>query len=154
MKQILITTIAAVVLVGCWSSVDIWNAAYEGNIEAVKQHLADGADVNARTDSYLETPLHFAAENGQKEVAQILIDKSADVNAKAKWDRTPLHGAAKTGRSEIVKLLIETGADLNPKDFENKTPLNEAIKYKHSEVADILRKHGGKTSEELKAEAK
>ena len=154
MKHLLLTTIAAVVLVGCGPSVDIWKSADEGNIEAVKQNLATGADVNDRTGFYSETPLHFAAENGQKEVAQILIDKSADVNAKAKWDRTPLHGAAKTGRSEIVKLLIETGADLNPKDFENKTPLNEAIKYKHSEVADILRKHGGKTSEELKAEAK
>ena len=49
MKQILITSIAAVVLVGCWSSVDIWNAAYEGNIEAVKQHtIDDGVNVNAK----------------------------------------------------------------------------------------------------------
>ena len=72
----------------------------------------------------------------------------------AKWDRTPLHGAAKTGRSVIVKLLIEAGADLNPKDFENKTPLDEAIKYEHSEISDLLRKHGGKTGEELKAEGK
>jgi len=154
MKSQLIAIVAAVLVVGCGPSVDIWKAADEGNIEAVKQNLATGADVNDRTDFYSETPLHFAAENGQKEVAQILIDKSADVNAKAKWDRTPLHGAAKTGRSEIVKLLIETGADLNPKDFENKTPLDEAIKYKYSVVADILRKHGGKTGAELKAEGK
>ena len=116
--------------------------------------MADGADINAKTDSFLETPLHFAAENGQKEVAVILIDKGADVNAMAKWDRTPLHGAAKTGRPVIVKLLIEAGANLNPKDFENKTPLDEAIKYKHSEVAALLRKHGAKTAEELKAEEK
>jgi hypothetical protein len=48
MKQLLITTIAAVVLVGCGGpSVDIWEAAKEGNIEAVKQHLAAGANVNA-----------------------------------------------------------------------------------------------------------
>ena len=132
MKQLLIT-IASVLLMGCGSS--IYEAAEEGKIEEVKQLLTDGADLNAKTDSYLETPLHYAAENGQKEVAQILINKSADINAKAKWDRTPLHGA-----------------DLNPQDFENKTPLNEAIKYKHSEVAGILRKHGAKTGEELKAE--
>ena len=36
MKQIIITTIAAVVLVGCGPSVDIWTAAAKGNIEAVK----------------------------------------------------------------------------------------------------------------------
>jgi len=48
MKHLLITTIAAVLLVGCGPSVDIWTAAKEGNIEAVKQHLANGADVNAK----------------------------------------------------------------------------------------------------------
>jgi|TARA_B110000263_G_scaffold97238_1_gene84959 major membrane immunogen (membrane-anchored lipoprotein) len=43
MKHILITTIAAVVLVGCGESasdISIHEAAYKGNIEAVKQHLA------------------------------------------------------------------------------------------------------------------
>ena len=46
MKQLLIT-IAALVLVGCGPSVDIHEAAEEGNIEVVKQHLAAGTDVNA-----------------------------------------------------------------------------------------------------------
>ena len=48
MKRLLITTIAAVLLVGCGPSVDIWEAARTGNIEAVKQHLAAGVDVNAK----------------------------------------------------------------------------------------------------------
>jgi ankyrin repeat protein len=47
MKHLLITTIAAVLLVGCGPSVDIWTAADKGNIEAVKQHIAAGANVNA-----------------------------------------------------------------------------------------------------------
>ena len=46
MKHLLLTTIATVVLVGCGSSVH--QAAGTGNIEAVKQHLAAGADVNAK----------------------------------------------------------------------------------------------------------
>jgi len=46
--KLLLTTIAAVVLVGCGSSVDIHQAVAKGNIEAVKQHLAAGADVNAK----------------------------------------------------------------------------------------------------------
>ena len=49
MKHLLVTTIAAVVLVGCGPSVDIHQAAERGNIEAVKQAIADGADVNAKT---------------------------------------------------------------------------------------------------------
>ena len=39
-------------------------------------------------------------------------------------------------------------------DFEGETPLDNAIKYKRTETADLLRKHGGKTGEELKAEGK
>ena len=66
MKQLLHTTIAAVVLVGCGPSVDIHKAAKEGNIEAVKQHIAAGTDVNTKeVDGF--TPLYFAAQNGQKE---------------------------------------------------------------------------------------
>ena len=102
----------------------------------------------------METPLHFAAENGQEEVVEQLIDKGANVNANAKWERTPLHGTAKTGQIGIIELLITAGANVNAKDFENKTPLDEAINYKHTEAANLLRKHGGKTSEELKAEGK
>jgi len=53
MKHLLLTTIAAVVLVGCGPSVDIWTAANNGKIEAVKQHLAAGTDVNAKNDNGL-----------------------------------------------------------------------------------------------------
>jgi len=55
MKHLLLTTIAAVVLVGCGRSVDIHEAAKTGNIKAVKQHLAGGVDVNVKkewTDSF------------------------------------------------------------------------------------------------------
>jgi len=48
MKHILLTTIAAVLLVGCGEP-SIHDAAWDGNIEAVKQHLAAGTDVNAKT---------------------------------------------------------------------------------------------------------
>ena len=49
----------------------IHEAANEGNIEAVKKHLAAGADVNAR-DDYGTTPLHQVTT---KEIAQLLIAK-------------------------------------------------------------------------------
>ena len=90
MKHILLTTIAAVLVVGCGNpEADraLFAAAAAGNIEAVKQHLAAGADVNANN----------------------------------KFDSTPL---------------------------------DWAITSKQTEIADLLRKHGGKTGEELKAEGK
>jgi ankyrin repeat protein len=151
MKQILIT-IAAVLLVGCGPpppDISIHDAAYDGNIEAVKQHLADGADVNGKDeDGY--APLHFAALVGHKEIAELLIANGADVNAKDGTGWTPLHYPAAKGHKEIVELLIGKGADLNAKDEDGDTPLD----FAYAETADLLRKHGGKTGEELKAEGK
>ena len=118
MKQLLLTTIAAVLLVGCGPTMSIHEATEVGNIEVVEQHLAAGADVNA----------------------------------KSKTGRTPLHNAATQGHKEIAELLIEKGADLNAKDNDDGTPLDWAMQ--HPETAALLRKHGGKTGEELKAEGK
>ena len=78
-----------------------------------------------------------------------------DVNAKGKNGWTPLHRAAIYGRKEIVELLIAKGAEVNAKDNRlRKTPLDVAIMRKHPEIPDLLRKHGGKTGEELKADGK
>ena len=76
------------------------------------------------------------------------------VNAKNKNRWTALHEAAFEGRKETVELLIAKGADLNAKDDDGKTPLDLTIKRKRTKAADLLRKHGGKTAEELKAEGK
>jgi ankyrin repeat protein len=76
-------------LVGCGPSVDIHEAAGTGNIEVVKQHLAAGTDVNARHKSGGLTPLHLATRS-RKEIAELLIAKGADVNAKAGGGSTPL----------------------------------------------------------------
>ena len=62
--------------------------------------------------------------------------------------------AAQGGHREIVELLIAKSADVNAKDNFGYTPLNWAITRKLIGTANLLRKHGGKTSEELKAEGK
>ncbi len=77
MKHLLLTTIAAVVLVGCGPSMSIHKAASDGNIEAVKQHLAAGVDVNAWDEDFGWTPLHLAAQSGQKEIIELLLANGA-----------------------------------------------------------------------------
>ena len=90
MKHLLLTTIAAVLLVGCGPpkppDISIHQAANDGNIEAIKQHLATGTDVNAK--AYLGmTPLHLCGLSmTQKEIAELLIAAGADVNAKRSDD--------------------------------------------------------------------
>ena len=125
-------------------------AAREGDIQSVKQHLADGADVNAKADRGW-TPLHNVAGSDHKEIVELLIKSGADVNATHNGGGTPLHRAAREGHKQIVELLIANGADVNARDEDDGTPLYYAT---NREVADLLRKHGGKTGEELKAEGK
>ena len=143
MKQLLLT-IAALVLVGCGPSVpdnDLQEAAGLGNIEAVKQHLAAGVDVNGWGDKGNEaTPLYYAAQSGHKEIAELLIANDADVNLRS---------------GMIIKTEDgDAGEQMAQKSMNNRTPLDMAILFDHTEIADLLRKHGGKTGEELKAEGK
>jgi cytohesin len=67
---------------------------------------------------------------------------------------TPLHFAALNGRKVIVELLIAKGGDVNAKDDDGETPLDASSVFNKTETAALLRKHGGKTGEELKAEGK
>ena len=160
MKYLLIT-ITAVLLVGCGPSVpdiSIHSAAKKGNIEAVKQHLAAGTDVNTK-DKIDFSPLHYAAYRGNKEVVELLIAEGANVNAQNKIGMTALHGAASDSNKEIADLLIAGGANVNGKTNRGSTPLEMAFTSMRGSAAvdemhDLLRKHGAKTSEELDAAGK
>ena len=89
------------------------------------------------------------------EVVEPLIAAGADVNAKGgSAGSTPLHEAAWQGHKETVELLIAKGAAVNEMDKDDSTPLDVAIRSDEPETTNLLRKHGGKTGEELKAEGK
>ena len=81
MKHLLLTTIAAVVLVGCGGPSGIHKAASNGNIEAVKQHLAAGTDIELKCTGCGGTALGHAARHGHKEIAELLVENGADVSA-------------------------------------------------------------------------
>jgi cytohesin len=149
MKYIIITTIAAVVLVGTAFADPIHTAAETGDLAGVQAELDKGVDVDKEDLSGL-TPLHYAARLVHKEIAELLIDKGANVNAVWGGIRvTPLHEAAWWGRKEIAELIITAGADVNAKVNDGRTPLAMAIDQNKPETADIIRKHGGMTSAEL-----
>jgi ankyrin repeat protein len=133
--------------------ISIHEAIKEGDIQAVKQHLATGTDVNAK-DERGGTALYSAAVVGLNEIAELLINKGADVRVKNKASFTPLHEGAYNGHKEIVELLITSGADVNAMKIDGMTPLDMATFGNHYEIIDLLRKHGGKTRKELKAEGK
>jgi cytohesin len=176
MKHLLLTTIAAVVLVGCGESqqsppspetkpvepvaevaqpepptakapdISIHEAAgafvRKGNIEAVKQHLAAGTDVNAKGDVVGWTPLAWVAYEGHKEIVELLIENGADVNANDDIGGTPLYRAARKGHKEIAELLIAAGTDVNAKNSVGQTPLQFAAGYGHKEIVELLIDNG------------
>ena len=167
----LITTIAALVLVGCGQSVDIHDAATWGDVKAIKEYLEAGGDVNAKQGDSVSglsgfgwTPLHIVAQVDTfddniserfldgRNILELLIANDADVNAKDNDGLTPLHHAS---HKQIFELLIAAGADVNAKKPNGKTALDDALsEIGEPEIADLLRKHGGKTGQELKAEGK
>jgi len=113
----------------------------KGNIKAVKQYLAAGADVNMNLPSEW-TLLHHAADrprNPRKELVKILIDAGANVNAKNPYGLTPLDHAQSLEEKDDLRVSDEVYL---------------RIKSAKKEIAALLRKHGGKTGEELKAEGK
>ena len=158
MKHLLLTTIAAVLVVGCGESqqsaptpetkpepptveapdISIHDAVEKGNIEAVKQHLTAGTDVNLKDEDGELTPLQMAAGEGQKEIAELLIAKGADVNAMTADGLTALFAAILGPHKEIAELLIAKGADVNARGFLGMTPLHAEAMEGNKEIAELL----------------
>ena len=110
MKSILVSIVAAVVLIGCGESSSelLLQSVVEGNVKAVKQYLAAGADTNVRQEGLGHTPLHIAVNNNQKEIVELLITAGADVNARRTGGAMPLDSTV--GKPKIAALLRKHGA--------------------------------------------
>ena len=69
---------------------------------------------------------------------------------------TPLHRAALSGAEDVIELLLSHNANINSLSKSESTPLDLVLMRTEpkSEIANLLRKNGGKTAEELKAERK
>jgi hypothetical protein len=103
------------------SEINIHEAVITGNLEAVKQYIKAGKDLNVKEQMGGSTALTTAAVFGKTEIALALIDAGADVNITNNEGSTPLHSAAFFCRTEIVKALLENGADKSVKNNAGST---------------------------------
>jgi len=117
-------------------SMDLHTATFLGDLDAVKQHIATGTDLDQREPTMGSTALISAAVFGKTDVARALIEAGADVNIQNQEGSTALHSAAFLCRTEIVKMLLENGADKELKNIYGSTPL-ASVSGPFSEVKGI-----------------
>jgi len=102
----------------------IHEAVKAGVLEDVRSLLENSPQLARIPDENGMTPLHWASISGRRDIAELLIKKGADINAKDKWGLTPLSRANQLGHREVVNLLLEHGVQL-PGD------LREIQKFAH-----------------------
>src|SRR5258708_568092 len=97
----------------------VWYHALNGDLAALRQALAAGADASAGDDANY-TPLHAAVQGGHAEAVALLLEGGADPNKVDKQGNGPLWtavwGAPSDRQVEIIGLLLRAGADRHYKN--------------------------------------
>ena len=115
-------------------------ASIDGDINAVKYLIEDGANVNW-SDSYGYTPLIFASRERHLEIVKYLVEKGANVNHGNNQGTTPLIFASRDGHFDIVKYLVEHGANVNQSDNNGYPPLSWASNHEYLDIIKYLVSH-------------
>ncbi len=107
---------------------ECWKACYlKGDLEFVKDCIAEGMDINARAQISGATPLDASIYGGHMHIFDYLLQQGADVNAFGYEMGTMLMGAANQGEVEMVSKLLDKGADPNlASPITGETPLHAA----------------------------
>lgn len=102
--------------------VDIHTAVVSDNLEALKQHIAAGSNINEKDPFGGSSPLISAAVFGKPEAARLLIDAGADINFQNNDGSTALHTSAFFCHPDIVTMLLDKNADKTIKNKYGATP--------------------------------
>uniref|UniRef100_A0A1A9WJ39 ANK_REP_REGION domain-containing protein n=1 Tax=Glossina brevipalpis TaxID=37001 RepID=A0A1A9WJ39_9MUSC len=104
----------------------VWSIK-NGELDQVQLALeAKSHDVNSELNG--RYPLHYAADYGQYDVLEYLINKGANINIMDKHGITPLLAAIWEGHTKCVKLLLEKGAEQNGQTPDGKSYVEAAEK--------------------------
>ena len=97
----------------------------EGNVLAVDFLVRNGCSPQQKLQSF--APLHVAAQSGDLELAALLIDRGAHLEAQsAETGSTPLKYAVFFAQIDMVKMLLQKGADVENSGGTSRTPLQLA----------------------------
>ncbi|KAH6605164.1 ankyrin repeat [Trichoderma cornu-damae] len=113
-------------------------AASSNNMDAVRMLVTQHKVDCARRDYYRSSALHYAVQNGNFDMARLLLENGAQTDVEDMAGYSPLSIAAEQGAVEILKLLLRHGADPNFAEFAVLGPLALAAQNGREEVARIL----------------
>lgn len=128
----------------------LMDAAYRGDLAAVKRLVAQGINVNEK-NAYGATALMMAAGgtpitsqtyDGSTEVLAYLIDHGAEVNVLGGNDTTALRFAVMHHNTDSVKLLLDHGADVNAGRGSGRTALAESVVREDPGIVQLLLDQG------------
>jgi NAD(P)-dependent dehydrogenase (short-subunit alcohol dehydrogenase family) len=99
-------------------------AIVRGDLEAVRELIEAGADLNVRDPTGGSSPLITAATFGQTEAAKALIEAGADLDQQNNDGSTALITAAFFAHADIVEALLAAGADKSIRNNAGSTALD------------------------------
>ena len=117
-------------------------AARQGKADSLRFLIQADVDFENDGGENGNTPLMWAATEGQQETTDILINARADLNKQNSRGETALMLAAANSKRNTLRLLIRAGADLNLTDRSGKTALRHAIENGHKDTRKELEKAG------------
>ena len=147
----------------------IWQAASDGDVEAIEAHIAAETDLDEQNNSGY-APLHYGVMKTRTEVVALLLEAGADPDVVNNLSKTPLDLAISGSKDEIIDLLLEAGAaveapadsihvfawnnellgvklhiyagtDIDQADVDGNIPLLLAVEQGHIGVAELLIQH-------------
>ncbi|VUZ55670.1 unnamed protein product [Hymenolepis diminuta] len=118
-----------------------FDACSYGREWLVKEMIAEGIDVNWKSNIHDCCPLH-AASQGKPEIVRLLIQAQCAVDARDINGNTALHHASMSGHLECVKVLLDAGASVNASNNQFWTPLTNAAYWNQPEVVRLLLEKG------------
>ena len=139
----LLLTVVPTVTIAASTPGDLAEAASNGDLDRVKNLLAEGVPVDER-GKMNATPLMRAAEQQHVDVMKALLTAGADPKATRDGGVAVLHHAAASGSVEAVSLLLAAKADIDVAMTDGRTPLHTALAYKKWDVARALLAAGAK----------
>jgi len=115
--------------------------AAEGDLSRLGSMLDCGIDVDV-TDVMRRTALHRAADAGQQEAVELLVQRGAALEAKDFVGKTPLHAAAGKGHVDVVDRLLDLGAEIQARAERGDTPLHDAAMWAKPDAVRLLVSRG------------